>query len=357
MEADGFVLVTRQRRQNKNTFRSPHREDPHHPAARPPRPAAATTTATAATTTTTTTTTITPSTANAAPNAPAPSHSSSSSSSPSKSIHHDGGAFRPSSPTGRRRRQSGRRSAVTHDGTSSTGSADAVVAALRRHIETTRASDFFGRLVSGLRASCPPLVATAPADARPSLCVCYGIGPLSTSLTSQHQFALCVLLVEEWKIPNAELFDPVLTPLDVEIAQRFGFAVIASNEHGARAATSPTLFYMPHCGDVLYNNVVRANWSAEALSRLVVVGNSFDAYSLMPNQRKLAAQSPFLVKIAPHATEHPLPTPAPAHVGPYVFNDTSAHWFDAAAMAALGDGFWAVGAAGGPGRSADGEVV
>lgn len=37
----------------------------------------------------------------------------------------------------------------------------------------------------------------------------------------------------------------------------------------------PTVFYMPHCGTALYNNLLWSNWSADALSRVLIVGNSF----------------------------------------------------------------------------------
>lgn len=37
----------------------------------------------------------------------------------------------------------------------------------------------------------------------------------------------------------------------------------------------PTVFYMPHCGTALYNNLLWSNWSADALSRMVIIGNSF----------------------------------------------------------------------------------
>lgn len=35
---------------------------------------------------------------------------------------------------------------------------------------------------------------------------------------------------------------------------------------------------MVHCGKALYNNLLWSNWSAEALSQMVVVGNSFRGF-------------------------------------------------------------------------------
>lgn len=36
-----------------------------------------------------------------------------------------------------------------------------------------------------------------------------------------------------------------------------------------------TVFYMVHCGKALYNNLLWRNWSPAALSKLVIIGNSF----------------------------------------------------------------------------------
>lgn len=49
-------------------------------------------------------------------------------------------------------------------------------------------------------------------------------------------------------------------------------------QEGKRSIEGPTLFYMIHCGKALYNNLLWSNWSAEALSQMVVVGNSFRGF-------------------------------------------------------------------------------
>ena len=49
--------------------------------------------------------------------------------------------------------------------------------------------------------------------------------------------------------------------------------------------TGRTLFYMPHCGKALYNNLLWANWTPELLTNLLIIGNSFqhvcDRYDLL----------------------------------------------------------------------------
>lgn len=46
-------------------------------------------------------------------------------------------------------------------------------------------------------------------------------------------------------------------------------------QEGKRPIEEPTVFYMIHCGKALYNNLLWSNWSAEALSKMVIIGNSF----------------------------------------------------------------------------------
>lgn len=49
-----------------------------------------------------------------------------------------------------------------------------------------------------------------------------------------------------------------------------------SPQEGKRSVCgAPTIFYMPHCGTALYNNLLWSNWSADALSKVVIIGNSF----------------------------------------------------------------------------------
>lgn len=40
-----------------------------------------------------------------------------------------------------------------------------------------------------------------------------------------------------------------------------------------------TLFYMPHCGIAMYNNLLWANWDPATLSDMAVIGNRFSSYN------------------------------------------------------------------------------
>ena len=44
-------------------------------------------------------------------------------------------------------------------------------------------------------------------------------------------------------------------------------------------AQQATLFYMPHCGKAMYNNLLWANWNPTLLSQIAIVGNRFSSYN------------------------------------------------------------------------------
>lgn len=49
-----------------------------------------------------------------------------------------------------------------------------------------------------------------------------------------------------------------------------------SPQEGRRSVGGePTVFYMPHCGTALYNNLLWGNWSVDALAKMLIIGNSF----------------------------------------------------------------------------------
>ncbi|CAK4087066.1 unnamed protein product [Aphanomyces euteiches] len=64
---------------------------------------------------------------------------------------------------------------------------------------------------------------------------------------------------------------------DSEVAKAMGFEVLGTNEQGQRKAELRTLFFMPHCGKKLYQNVLLSNWGVQ-LEQILILGNSFAAY-------------------------------------------------------------------------------
>ncbi|KAJ3156136.1 hypothetical protein HDU86_004104 [Geranomyces michiganensis] len=113
-----------------------------------------------------------------------------------------------------------------------------------------------------------------------------------------------------------------MSDIDQPVMEHFGCSVIAKNERGARSVTKPTLFFMPHCGHILYDAVLRSNWVS--LPTILIVGNSFAAYDTLLQARDKRDQAPFLLAAGGTVEEIPFPK---GYEIPDVFNNTSLHSF------------------------------
>lgn len=124
----------------------------------------------------------------------------------------------------------------------------------------------------------------------PLECVCYGLGPFSSSMSARYQLAMLLLLLDAAQISleNCCVYDPVFTPGERKVLAELGVTVLTENEEGKRLATRPTLFYLMHCGKALYNNVLWRNWSAQGLPRLSVIGNSFSSMRDRATEREFS---------------------------------------------------------------------
>lgn len=117
--------------------------------------------------------------------------------------------------------------------------------------------------------------------------VAYGIGSIESYEIPRLQLALALRLKEELGAKVAgpiEVFDPVLSAVECAVLVSLGCTVIANDECGRREAADPTLFYMPHCEAVLYDNLLSSNWKPAMLRRMIVLGNSFGAYDRTVNE-------------------------------------------------------------------------
>ncbi|DAZ95833.1 TPA: hypothetical protein N0F65_008552 [Lagenidium giganteum] len=117
--------------------------------------------------------------------------------------------------------------------------------------------------------------------------VCYGLGSFCSSTNAVYQLAFAKAFMAECAarhgadaVVQGEIFDPVMTSDDRTLALNCALRVIDTNECGRRATAEDenTVFFMPHCGQALYQNVLSANWGP-ALERIAIIGNSFEAYS------------------------------------------------------------------------------
>ncbi|XP_074869064.1 SRR1-like protein isoform X2 [Carettochelys insculpta] len=108
-------------------------------------------------------------------------------------------------------------------------------------------------------------------------CVCYGIGNFSSCVISRYQLAFLLLLLEKLQIPKSQcyIFDPLFSQLEIGVLNDLGITVVLQNEEGKHHIHEFTIFYMIHCGKALYNNLLWSNWSVDALSKMIIIGNSF----------------------------------------------------------------------------------
>ncbi|XP_019805739.2 SRR1-like protein [Tursiops truncatus] len=172
-------------------------------------------------------------------------------------------------------------------------------------------------------------------------CVCYGVGNFATCIIARNQLAFLLLFLEKCQIPRSHcwVYDPLFSQLEIAVLSTLGVVVLSENEEGKRSVYGePTVFYMLHCGTALYNNLLWRNWSIDALSKMVIVGNSFTGLEERLLTRILQKHYPYVAKILKGREELAFP-----QTSQYtdVFNDTSVHWFPVQKLTQLSTDTWA----------------
>ena len=156
--------------------------------------------------------------------------------------------------------------------------------------------------------------------------VCYGLGKISSCPIARYQFSLLLLMTSDLNVGpiKCHVYDPVFNDTDKELVVINGFSLIPFNEEGCRPVDSPTIFYMPHCGKLLYDNVLRANWSCNRLSKVIIIGNKFNHYRERIVRSQLEREAPCIDRVLRYMTERALPT---CFRHNDVFNDLAIHSF------------------------------
>lgn len=132
-------------------------------------------------------------------------------------------------------------------------------------------------------------------------CVCYGLGTFASCPAARIQLAFLLLFLEKCQIPRSHcwVYDPLFSQTEVSVLTSLGVTVLSENEEGKHSVQSqPTVFYMPHCGTALYNNLLWSNWSADALSRVVIIGNSFQGLEERLLARILQENYSYIAKVS-----------------------------------------------------------
>uniref|UniRef100_H0XK36 SRR1-like domain-containing protein n=2 Tax=Otolemur garnettii TaxID=30611 RepID=H0XK36_OTOGA len=157
-------------------------------------------------------------------------------------------------------------------------------------------------------------------------CVCYDIGNFATCIIARNQRSFLLLFLEKCQIPRSHcwVYDPLFSQLEIAVLNTLGVIVLSENDGGKRSICGePTIFYMLHCGTALYNNLLWSNWSADALSKMVIIGNSFKGLEERLLARVLQKNYPYIAKILKGLEEFFPQTSQFTDI----FNDTSIHWF------------------------------
>nr|XP_022345343.1 SRR1-like protein [Crassostrea virginica] len=169
--------------------------------------------------------------------------------------------------------------------------------------------------------------------------VTYGLGNFSECLIARYQLALLLAMREDLKVPPNDvlLYDPKFFPLEKEVLRSFGLQVLSENEEAKRTCEKATLFYMPHCGKSLYNNLLYANWSPDRLCHVIIIGNSFTNMVQNLPSSSLKRSAPLIMKIEPFTEEVVFPQNFQYDD---VFNDTVIHIFLKDKLTSLPAEFW-----------------
>uniref|UniRef100_A0A2K6F3W6 SRR1 domain containing n=1 Tax=Propithecus coquereli TaxID=379532 RepID=A0A2K6F3W6_PROCO len=172
-------------------------------------------------------------------------------------------------------------------------------------------------------------------------CVCYGIGNFATCVIARNQLTFLLLFLEKCQIPRSHcwVYDPLFSQLEIAVLNTLGVTVLSENEEGKRSVCGePTLFYMPHCGTALYNNLLWSNWSADALSQMVIIGNSFRGLQERLTVAIKLLHFNFSAQILKGLDELEFPQTSQFMD---VFNDTSIHWFPVQKLEQFSPDIWA----------------
>ena len=194
--------------------------------------------------------------------------------------------------------------------------------------------------------------------------VSYGLGRFSDSWIALYQLALLRLIAEHLHVPpsRVSLTDPQFSPSELTfLNDQLSFHASNGNDdcrHAVSAEpthTSCTLFFMPHCGKPMYNNVLLANWSPARLSRVVLFGNSLTNIRERAPSTALFARNFLYIERAlsasGFATETELSVAAVRRSGVQcaaldaiesVLNDTALTYFDPKRVSNDCNDFWAI---------------
>ncbi|XP_004690722.1 PREDICTED: SRR1-like protein [Condylura cristata] len=228
---------------------------------------------------------------------------------------------------------------------------ETITACLTKHLELKATKETLSEALGNLHLDSPgdeSAVSTGSVPGKtlvvgncPLKCVCYGLGNFATCVIARSQLTFLLLFMDKFQIPRSHcwVYDPQFSQLETAVLRSLGVTVLGENEEGKRSICGePTVFFMLHCGTALYNNLLWSNWSIEALSKMVIIGNSFSGLKERLLTRILKENYTYIAKILEGLEELEFPQ---ASQYADVFNDTSVHWFPVQKLKQLPAEIWA----------------
>ena len=165
--------------------------------------------------------------------------------------------------------------------------------------------------------------------------ICYGLGNFSDCKIALYQLGL-LLAMQEYLLCEVLVYDPKFTDLEENILGSEKCQIISYNEKGKRKVNKTTLFFLPHCPNKLFNNVINANWGIGLNNCIVIANRLSEVLSSMPD-RELKKHLPYLFFITPCTIEFEIPNNFKYSD---VFNDMSLHCFPNKKLLAADENLW-----------------
>ncbi|KAG4080286.1 hypothetical protein HA402_010778 [Bradysia odoriphaga] len=158
--------------------------------------------------------------------------------------------------------------------------------------------------------------------------VCFGIGHIRHCNTSRYQLAYILALRRHFQVESIQFHEPLLSGQDEDLLKALNCELVSINIEGKLEInpSETTLVFLPHCPKQLINNLLWKNWSANALRRIVLICNSFQAIVQQTPISCLGQDAGYISRIERHTTEFSLRN---SFEHRNVFNDIAIHFFNA----------------------------
>jgi hypothetical protein len=113
----------------------------------------------------------------------------------------------------------------------------------------------------------------------------YGLGHISSSISSQYQYALLKLIEKIFnnKIQTIYLYDPIWTKEENDFLRNnnsyLKYEILIENNQAYQTINRSSFIYIPFCSKPIHNNLLYSNWNKDKLKEIFIYGNSFEKFS------------------------------------------------------------------------------